>query len=797
MKSNNVRTVGASLVLLLLAHGLAAQTAAESSASALPSDRMLALEPTSAGPGAQNLEELLLAVEVNGQSFSEPALILRDASGRLYAPSDDLKRWRLLLPRSAPLRQQDADYDALDEFKGLQFTYNPARLTLRIEAPASAFVSSTLATTTTTAVAPTAPRLGGFFNYELSGAYAAHDTQGGGQFELGLFSGAGVGTMGIIAPELGSNSRFVRLDTTWNTDNPKERESWRFGDVINRAGAWGRSVRMGGVQFGSNFATQPGFISSPLQQAAGLATLPSTVDVYINNALATRRDVAPGPFSITNLPVVSGSGEVRLVVRDMLGREQVITQPFYASAGLLAAGLQDYSYEFGFTRENFGINNNDYGGWAASATHRMGLTDRFTGELHLEAQAQQKALGVNGLYLLPSAGLVNATLAAGQSNDASGTLAALGFERQAEPLVFAVRGQWTSSGFRQLGSDPTQLPPARQLSANVGYATKNLGAFGLSYLRQDLHDQSQVNIRSASYTLSMQRYGSLTLSVIDSSGSDHSTQASLIWTLALGADHSVSVSRTSTRNESQGNTQQLRTTLQKNMPLGQGYGYQLEAQDSGDARGALSYQNNVGSYAVEAARFSGDTALRTSVRGGVAVLGGQPYLSRWINDSFGVARVPGYPNVRVYADNQLVGLTDAAGDAMLPGLRAYESNHIRIDARDLPLNAEVDALQVQAVPFFRSGVLAEFPVRPSNGALLRVLLDNGQPLPAGSTVEQLGSSIRFPVADGGDVYITGLAARNQLVARWKDQSCEFAVAFQPSQDPLPDLGAFTCKGIKP
>ncbi len=800
MKSKNVKAVGAGLVLLILAHSVAAQTPGNSNPDALPSDRTLALDPTSAGPGSPEFEELLLAVDVNGQSFNEPALFLRDGQGRLYAAVEDLRRWRLLLPRSAPLRQQGADYYALDSYDGLQFTFSPVRLTIGIKAPAGAFESSTLATPGVAAVAPTVPRLGGFFNYELSGSYASHDTQGAGQFELGLFSGAGVGTMGIVAPELGSNSRFVRLDTTWNTDNPKERESWRFGDVINRAGAWGRSLRMGGVQFGSNFSTQPGFISSPLQQASGLATLPSTVDVYVNNALTSRRDVAPGPFSITNLPVVSGSGEVRLVVRDMLGREQVITQPFYASAGLLAAGLQDYSYEAGFTRKNFGISSNDYGGWAASATHRRGLTDQFTGELHLEMQAQQKALGVNGLYLLPRAGIVNATLAAGQSNDASGTLAALGFERQAEPLSFGVRSQWTSVGFRQLGSDPTKLPPARQFSANAGYASKNLGSFGLSYLRQDMHDQTHVDIRSASYSLSLQRYGSLTLSLIGSSGSDASaasTQASVIWTLALGADHSASVSRNSTRSDSQGNTQQLHTTLQKNMPLGQGYGYQLEAQDSGDARGSLTYQNNVGTYAVEAARFSGDTALRASVRGGVAVLGGQPHLSRWINDSFGVARVAGYPNVRVYADNQLVGLTNANGDAMLPGLRPYERNRIRIDARDLPLNAEVDALQVEAVPFFRSGVLAEFPVRPSNGALLRIVLDNGQPLPAGSTVEQRGSQVRFPVADEGEAYLTGLAPRNQLVARWKNQSCEFEVLFQPSQDPLPDLGAFTCKDIRP
>ena len=82
MKSKNVKTVGAGLVLLILAHSVAAQTPGNSNPDALPSDRTLALDPTSAGPGSPEFEELLLAVDVNGQSFNEPALFLRDGQGR-------------------------------------------------------------------------------------------------------------------------------------------------------------------------------------------------------------------------------------------------------------------------------------------------------------------------------------------------------------------------------------------------------------------------------------------------------------------------------------------------------------------------------------------------------------------------------------------------------------------------------------------------------------------------------------------------------------------------------------------
>ncbi len=792
----NSKNLSLAAVLLALLQSAFAQSPSRAAATPGLGDRAL-LNPPTAQAASSDPNELLLAIEINGQGFAEPALLLQDTQGKLYASAEDFKRWRLLRPAEKPLRYQDEDYFALNDYAGLQLNYDPVKLRLVMRAEASRFESSTQALETAARKAPTLPALGGFFNYELVGSYAANDTQGAGQFELGVFKGTGVGTMAFVAPVLGSQSRLIRLDTTWNTDDTTQRESWRFGDVINRAGTWGRSVRMGGIQFGSNFATQPGFISSPTQQAPGLATLPSTVDVYVNNALASRREVAPGPFSITNLPVMTGSGEVRLVVRDMLGREQVITQPFYASASLLAAGLQDYSYEFGFIRKNFGINSNDYGDWAAAATYRKGFSDRFTGEVHLEMQARQKAAGVSGLFLVPQAGLFNASLATSQNNEGSGRLAALGFERQSQGLSFALRGQWTSRDFAPLASDASLPPPARQISASASYATKSMGSFGLSYLRQNLQDQSSIGISGASYSVSQQRYGTLTVSLIGTSGADSSTQMAMIWTLPLGPNQGVSVTRNQSRSSNQGNTQDTVATFQQNAPSGVGSGYQLEVRDSGNARGTFTYQNNVGSYGLDAARFGDESALRASVSGGIALLGGQAYFSRRITDSFGVARVAGFPNVRVYADNQLVGLTNANGDAMLPRLRPYESNRIRIDARDLPLNAQVDGLSLEAVPYFRSGVLAEFPVRPAYGALFKVMLSSGQPLPAGSTVELRGGQTRFPVANNGEVYVTGLAARNQMVARWKGQACDFDLTFEPGNDPLPDLGEFICKGVTP
>ena len=55
----------------------------------------------------------------------------------------------------------------------------------------------------------------------------------------------------------------------------------RAGDTVSRAGAWGNAVRYGGVQYATDFATQPNLVLTPGQFVAGQATVPSTVDVFV------------------------------------------------------------------------------------------------------------------------------------------------------------------------------------------------------------------------------------------------------------------------------------------------------------------------------------------------------------------------------------------------------------------------------------------------------------------------------------------------------------------------------------
>ena len=88
---------------------------------------------------------------------------------------------------------------------------------------------------------------------------------------------------------------------------------------------------------------------------------------------------------------------------------------------------------------------------------------------------------------------------------------------------------------------------------------------------------------------------------------------------------------------------------------------------------------------------------------------------------------------------------------LVPGLRPYETNRIRVEPEDLPLMTRLNDLAVEVAPYFRTGVAVEFDARPSRSAMLRVLTDDGQPVPEGARARLEGSPDWYPVGRDGMV----------------------------------------------
>jgi outer membrane usher protein len=741
-------------------------------------------------------EELLLQVDVNAQGLEDTVLALRAPDGKIAVPVDSLDRWRLRRPAVSPRFHAGTPYYALDAIPGVTYVYDSAKQRLKITAPPDAFAGSQFVNAQLAYPAPTVSQLGAFLNYNLFASHASGSSQYAGQFETGVFSPYGVLISNQLVQDSDGTKKTVRLDTTWTTDFPQKLTTLRLGDAINVPGAWGRAVRFGGVQYSTNFATQPGYITFPSIASSGQAALPSTVDVFVNNALVAQKTVPPGPFSITNIPTVNGSGNVQLVVRDLFGREQVISQPFYASVNLLKAGLEDFSYEAGLERSNFGTESSDYGHPIATATYRRGLSDQLTGEIRGEASRDLGVAGVAAGYLINGIGVATATAVGSAGSGGSGALGGAGFQRQTGQLSIFTQALWSSSSFRQIGATPENPVPLRQWSASVGYQFDRFGSANVTYVAQDFRTKENVHVASAGYSVGLGSWAFLGFTAAKIFGEHGSVQLTATLTVPLGDRTVAAASYDAVRHSRQANTTDTSFTLQRSVPVGEGYGYRLVGHTLNNQFEADGiWQNNFGTYEVDLSRFQGSSAGRVSAAGGLGYVGGHAFASRQITDSFGVVRVADYAGVGVLQDNQPVGRTDADGYAVLPQLRAFDVNRVSIEQRDLPMDAQVDKLKMDAVPFFRSGLLLEFPVRRSHGATLHIRLDDGAAIPSGAIVRVAGRDEEFPVALDGEAYVTGLEDHNHLRATWKGRSCELTVDFPHTTDPLPDLGTFVCHGV--
>lgn len=720
--------------------------------------------------------------------------MLRARGGALYVSRSDLQSWRLRIPTAASLSHDGEDYLPLAAFTALQYRLDEPSQALIMTASPSAFIPIAIRGTRTVFATPPPSPPGAFLNYELTATRSGGELTESALLEPSVFGRWGSWQSDFLESHANGSARTVRLGTTWTRDQPESATTLRIGDSITGASSlWGGAVRFAGVQWGTDFATQPGLITFPLPTIAGATALPSTINLYVNGALRMSTNVPMGPFQLRDAPAITGDGQLQVVVRDLLGREQVITQSFYASPALLRRGLHDFSYEVGAVRENYGLASDDYGHALVVDTDRVGLSDNLTAEVHGEVLREQQTLGVGGAWLIPSIGVASAAVAGSHSTQGAGALAVVGFDRTARRFSFGATIQLASKRFTDVGALGDQPTPIRMTRT---YANVSLGRFssiGVASARQDYGGGRIVSLNSIREDFQLGRLGFLSLSVTRARAATSDTTVELLFTRSLGERTSATLDATS-----QGGRAQELIQIQRNLPAGVGSGYRVSAGMDGSPDGEVEYtwQTATGTYDADALRVVGETQESVSATGGIALMGERLFPTRRIDGSFAVVDVGKEPGVRIYDDNQLVGRTDADGQALVPRLRPYEDNRISIEQADLPLDAEIPTVEKNAVPYFRSGIRVRFPVLHPHGALITVVFEGGRELPPGALVRVMGRDGEFPSALHGEVYVTDLSAPSVLHATWPGGTCEFSVpkdAPMPSNDPLPHLGPYVCK----
>ena len=699
------------------------------------------------------------------------------------------------MPENASRHIEERSLVPVSMLPGVSARLEVRTMQVLLTVPASLFANNVVPFARQAEIALSPPPWAGFFNYNLFGYWQKGNSYGAGLFEAGVAGpyGSGIATFAANNAQAsgGTSGQLLRYETSWRYDDPAAARTLIIGDTTTRAGAWGNALRFGGIQVGTNFSLQPNLVTYPLLAVAGTAVVPSTVDIFVNGQNVGSQPVPPGPFTVNNIPVLTGSGDIQLVVRDAFGQQQLISQPFYASRTLLAPGLVDYTLSAGAIRQNYGVDSFDYRGALASAFWRHGVNDRFTYELRAEGDHARQAAGAAVDFMPGNYGLFTLGGAGSHGDQGSGYALLGGYQYQSPVFNVAMRGWWGSNGFQTLATTYNgQLQ--RQIYASAGYNFGAYGTLGLAWASQRYLGSATNGNAAVTYSTTIARNLFFSLSV--SKGVGPGAQDGVFATLMvpLTALDTVSAEANSMRLDGKTTTQGS-LTLQRPLPLGEGWGYRVRAATNDQYEAGAGYSGAYGKYGLEIGQQGSSTAVRGDIAGGIGTVGGAVFFARPVVDSFAVVRVEEVPGVRVYQNGNYAGKTDASGKVILTQMMPYMDTRITIEDQDLPIGIALKSNEQRIAPYYRAGAIADFSVRRAVNASLEVRLPNGKALPTGAEVRLAGRDLAYPVGSGGEVFISDLVYGARYVAEWAGGRCSFTVNVEPRPiEPMPDLGTFVC-----
>jgi len=787
---------GRVLAGVLMSACATAQTEARTSASATLTD--------AAHPASPAELDLHLEVIVNGVSTGLIAHVRQTPAGHLLMEPGPLRATGLLSAASA--LHEDGWVD-LGLLPGVHVRYQQATQTLDVAARDAALAVRVfdLQGPERPAASELPPRdWGAFINHTL---YLG--SGGGGWSGLGRYQNASalleanlygpVGTLSSThvlsaqraAPQEGRRRvRSVRLDTQWAWFDENRLMSVTAGDFVGSSLPWNRAVRLGGVQIRRNFAIRPDLVTMPvLSELSGSAAVPSTVELYVNNARRFSQEIAPGPFAITNLPLITGAGSAQLVIRDALGRESVSETPFYASSALLAPGLSDFALEAGFARRNYGASSNDYDQRPlASANVRYGLSNAATLEGYAQAGGRLALAGAGGVFRLGAfgaAGLAGAFSRYGAGDGdgnrhETGAQLAAHLELEAGGVRFYARHQRTVDEFNDLASitlgqgasaltRQSARPLRRMSQTSLSFPYRATPGLNLSYTPITRADGSRSRLLGVN--LGQRLPGNGWLSVSAHRDLQRRDSAAIFVTLSWFPGNRLNASS----GQSWDRHRLASTTAELSRSGSNHYGsvgWRVRAVHGHGPGGPRAQSANASircrigriEAGVEHVQRSGANAAvngRVQFDGALVLADGGVFFANRIADAFAVVNV-GAADVEVRHENTPIGKTNARGQVLLSGLRAYERNLVSIDPMTLPVDARIPVLRQVASPRWKSGVRVDFDVVPhTRTALLTVHDETGELLAVG-TQAQLNDGAVVVVGYEGQVWLEGIAQMNRL-----------------------------------
>lgn len=614
--------------------------------------------------------------------------------------------------------------------------------------------------------------------------------------DWGAFSSSGVVRWNDADPE--NDGDYVRLDSFWRYTDPDRMRTYVVGDTLNGALSWTPTVRLAGLQISRNFASRPDLITFPLPEISGSATLPSALEVFVNDLRLTQQDVQPGPFLLETSPRLTGLGEVQVVTTDTLGRQVSQTVPFYVSPQLLREGYWDYSATVGAPRRFYSVRSNDYDNDpVGTGVARYGLNDRLTLEATASASESLANAGTGVVFRPGLLGVSNLALAHGEDDRSQGTQWVAGHEFRTRR--FGISGQYTrrTEGYRDLGNSLDVRPAIESsLQVNGSLNLGHQGSLNASYLDTRLFNGEKTRFLVIGHNRTLWRQLSVTLSVnqnLDDS-EDRTWLASLNYYLDRAQDRPIQAGARISHDEKADDTSTV-LTLQRQVERFWDLGWDLAYSPDSDGIRRASGRWWTPYLDVQAGVFrqQDTTSTFANLSGSLVTNYQDVFAANTMNNSFAIVDAGDFADVPVRRANRVIGHTNRNGKLLLPDMIPFTENKLNIDINDLPVDAQIGDTELLIKPADFTGITARFSVQQRHSAVLVIHDTTGNPVPAGSRVLFSDADVTV-VGYDGEVFIQGLeAGENELGILNESKLCTVRFDFTAAPGTLPRLGPYTCR----
>lgn len=524
-----------------------------------------------------------------------------------------------------------------------------------------------------------------------------------------------------------SNYQFERNYARLVYDEPEDFRRWQIGDLSPEVRGQQGFVQLGGVGVNRQRRRFDPYRSSVLQGNRQFVLQRNATVAVLRNGVPIREfRLEPGSYDVSSLPLLTGSNDVEIQIRDESGRVENIAYRAYLDPIDLAPGDYEYSAYVGSVSNRFG-GTPKYGDEIAfTGFFRKAFLDKPAIGIGLQASRRTQTVTGQTQFVIPGGGRLQLDAGASHSRiGGTGFIAAATYEQifdrggLIDSLTF--RGDYTSRRFATLGTDT----PDNQVSYSLGAAyarafnPKLTFLFDANYFKNRRNDSNRYRVSAlASYRFDPK------WSV--RAGVDYSRFGGAVtggreggfgFTLSLVFQPSYRT-RAEARHDSSTDTSTLSYTKASDNRLGSvGYGVIVgEQSGTASAQGYADYIANRFDLSVSHTTAGNGFGSLTdeqisTIRFGttIAFADGAVGVGRRINDSFAIL----YPHKNLdgrrvvagqsLARNDYLAKSGALGGAINGYLSSYVAQTVQYDIENPPLGYDVGPGSVRVKPPYRSG----------------------------------------------------------------------------------------------